>query len=67
MHKILTSLFALATAAAAAQTLPFTFESATPGMLGYDGASFTIVPNPSAVGNASANVAKIVKVNPADQ
>ena len=51
MHKILTSLFALAAVAVTAQTLPFTFESATPGMQGYDGATFTIVPNPSAVGN----------------
>ena len=67
MHKILTSLLALAAVAATAQTLPFTFESATPGMQGYDGATFTIVPNPSAVGNTSANAAKIVKVNAADQ
>ena len=35
-------------------------------MVGYDGASFTIVANPSSVGNSSANVAKIVKVNAAD-
>jgi len=67
MHKILTSLFALAAVAATAQTLPFNFESAMPGMQGYDGATFTIVPNPSAVGNPSANAAKIVKVNAADQ
>lgn len=50
-----------------AQSLPFNFESATAGMVGYDGATFTIVPNPSTSGNSSANVAKIVKVNVADQ
>ena len=49
-----------------AQSLPFDFESATSGMQGYDGASFAIVSNPSSVGNSSANVAKIVKVNVAD-
>ena len=49
-----------------AQALPFDFESSTSGMVGYDGASFTIVANPSSVGNSSANVAKIVKVNAAD-
>ena len=49
------------------QSLPFDFESTTSGMQGYDGASFTIVSNPSSVGNSSAKVAKIVKVNVADK
>ena len=45
------------------QTLPFDFESATPGMTGYDNATFTIVSNPSQTGiNTSANVGRIVKV-----
>lgn len=55
-----------ASVALSAQALPFDFESSTSGMVGYDGASFTIVANPSSVGNSSANVAKIVKVNAAD-
>lgn len=67
MRKLYSSLFAIAATAAMAQSLPFNFESATAGMVGYDGATFTIVPNPSATGNSSANVAKIVKVNVADQ
>ena len=67
MRKLYSSLFAIAATAAMAQSLPFNFESATPGMVGYDGATFTIVPNPSTSGNSSANVAKIVKVNVADQ
>jgi hypothetical protein len=45
------------------QSLPFDFESATSGMVGYDGATFTIVSNPDTAGNSSSNVAKIVKVN----
>ena len=49
-----------------AQSLPFDFESTTSGMQGYDGASFAIVSNPSSLGNSSANVAKIIKVNVAD-
>ncbi|MCF8212738.1 MAG: T9SS type A sorting domain-containing protein [Cryomorphaceae bacterium] len=63
MRTLYTSLFAVAVTGAMAQTLPFDFESATAGMQGYDGATFTIVPNPSLVGNSSNNVAKIVKVN----
>ena len=63
MRTLYTSLFAVAVTGAMAQTLPFDFESATAGMQGYDGATFTIVPNPSLVGNTSSNVAKIVKVN----
>jgi hypothetical protein len=63
MRKLYTSLFAVAVTGAMAQSLPFDFESATAGMQGYDGATFTIVPNPSLVGNSSSNVAKIVKVN----
>ena len=66
MRKLYTSLFAVAVTGAMAQTLPFDFESATAGMQGYDGATFTIVPNPSLVGNSSSNVAKIVKVNAND-
>ena len=49
-----------------AQSLPLDFESTTSGMQGYDGASFAIVSNPSSLGNSSANVAKIIKVNVAD-
>lgn len=45
------------------QSLPFDFESATSGMTGYDGATFTIVDNPDTSGNSSSKVAKIVKVN----
>jgi hypothetical protein len=48
------------------QSFPFDFENNTPGMLGYDGATFTIVPNPNSTGNSSANVAEIVKVNVSD-
>lgn len=60
------TLLMAASVALSAQALPFDFESSTSGMVGYDGASFTIVANPSSVGNSSANVAKIVKVNAAD-
>jgi len=63
MNKILASLLTASLSVGFAQTLPFDFESATAGMQGYDGATFTIVPNPSLVGNSSSNVAKIVKVN----
>ena len=45
------------------QSLPFDFENATSGMVGYDGATFTIVSNPDTAGNSSSKVAKIVKVN----
>jgi len=63
MNKILAILLTASLSVGFAQTLPFNFESATAGMQGYDGATFTIVPNPSLVGNSSSNVAKIVKVN----
>ena len=66
MRKIMITLLMAASVALSAQALPFDFESSTSGMVGYDGASFTIVANPSSVGNSSANVAKIVKVNAAD-
>jgi hypothetical protein len=66
MKKIMITLLMAASIALSAQALPFDFESSTSGMVGYDGASFTIVANPSSVGNSSANVAKIVKVNAAD-
>jgi len=66
MKKIMITLLMAASVALSAQALPFDFESSTSGMVGYDGASFTIVANPSSVGNSSANVAKIVKVNAAD-
>lgn len=50
-----------------AQTsLPIDFETPVSGMQGYDGATFTIVANPSGEGNSSANVGKIVKIT-ADQ
>ncbi len=66
MNKLLASLLTASLSVGYAQTLPFDFESATAGMQGYDGATFTIVPNPSLVGNTSSNVAKIVKVNAND-
>jgi hypothetical protein len=66
MKKIIITLLMAASVAASAQAFPFDFESSTAGMVGYDGASFTIVSNPSSVGNSSSNVAKIVKVNAAD-
>ena len=66
MNKFLASLLTASLSVGFAQTLPFDFESATAGMQGYDGATFTIVPNPSLVGNTSSNVAKIVKVNAND-
>ncbi len=66
MKHVLTSLLVLGAIAGSAQTLPFNFESATPGMVGYDNATFTIVSNPSTTGNTSAQVAKIVKVTAGD-
>jgi len=48
------------------QSLPFDFESATSGMVGYDNATFTIVNNPSTSGNSSSKVAKIVKTTAGD-
>lgn len=67
MKKIIFSVLMLASTVVWSQALPFDFESTTSGMQGYDGASFTIVSNPSSVGNSSAKVAKIVKVNVADK
>jgi len=66
MKKLLCYLFLASTSALWAQTLPFNFESATAGMVGYDNATFTIVSNPSSTGNSSAQVAKIVKVTAGD-
>ena len=66
MKKIMITLLMASSVVLSAQALPFDFESSTSGMVGYDGASFTIVANPSSIGNSSANVAKIVKVNAAD-
>ena len=63
MKHLLTVLFAATTSLSWGQTLPFDFESATSGMTGYDGATFTIVDNPDTSGNSSSKVAKIVKVN----
>ena len=63
MKHFLTTLFLAFTSVSWGQTLPFDFESATSGMTGYDGATFTIVNNPDTAGNSSSKVAKIVKVN----
>ena len=66
MRTNLFSLFMFAALSGYAQSFPFDFETNTSGMLGYDGATFTIVPNPSNTGNSSSNVAEIVKVNITD-
>lgn len=66
MKKYLTLLLCAAMTSIYGQSFPFDFESATAGMQGYDGATFTIETNPSAAGNTSANVGKIVKVNVGD-
>ena len=63
MKHFLTILFVTTASVSWGQTLPFDFESATSGMTGYDGATFTIVNNPDTAGNSSSKVAKIVKVN----
>ena len=63
MKHFLTTLFLAIVSVSWGQTLPFDFESATSGMTGYDGATFTIVDNPDTAGNSSSKVAKIVKVN----
>ena len=63
MKHFLTTLFFVIASVSWGQTLPFDFESATSGMTGYDGATFTIVNNPDTTGNSSSKVAKIVKVN----
>ena len=66
MKSLVLPLLVAAATAGFAQSLPLTFETATPGMLGYDNASFTIAANPSSVGNPSANAAKIVKNSATD-
>ena len=66
MKHILTSILLLCAMVSGAQSLPFDFESATSGMLGYDSATFTIENNPSTSGNSSSKVAKIVKVTAGD-
>lgn len=63
MKNSIAALLIICSTAVIAQSLPFDFESATAGMTGYDGATFTIVNNPDAVGNSSSKVAEIVKVN----
>jgi hypothetical protein len=66
MKTLLSALLLAGLTTGYAQSISFDFESATAGMQGYDGATFTVVPNPSSVGNPSANAAKIVKVNAGD-
>lgn len=66
MKHFLTALFIAGSTAAWSQSLPFDFESATSGMVGYDNATFTIVNNPSTSGNSSSKVAKIVKTTAGD-
>ena len=66
MNKIIILSVLIVSFISEAQSLPFDFESTTSGMLGYDGATFSIVSNPSTTGNASTKVAKIVKVNAGD-
>ena len=66
MKNFLTTLFLAITALSWSQSLPFDFESATSGMVGYDNATFTIVNNPSTSGNSSSKVAKIVKTTAGD-
>ena len=60
---LLSALLTVGSFLGCSQSLPFDFESATSGMTGYDGATFTIVNNPDTAGNSSSKVAKIVKVN----
>ena len=66
MKHLFTSILVLGALSSWAQTLPFNFEVATAGMVGYDNATFTIVSNPNTTGNSSAQVAKIVKVTAGD-
>jgi len=66
MKHFLTALFIAGSTTAWSQSLPFDFESATSGMVGYDNATFTIVTNPSTSGNSSSKVAKIVKTTEGD-
>lgn len=62
----LSALLTVGSFSAWSQSLPFDFESATAGMVGYDNATFTIVNNPSTSGNSSSKVAKIVKTTAGD-
>jgi len=62
----LSALLTVGSFSAWSQSLPFDFESATSGMVGYDNATFTIVNNPSTSGNSSSKVAKIVKTTAGD-
>ena len=66
MKHFLTALFIAGSTTAWSQSLPFDFESATSGMVGYDNATFTIVNNPNTSGNSSSKVAKIVKTTAGD-
>jgi hypothetical protein len=66
MKHYLSVLLIAGSTAAWSQSLPFDFESATLGMVGYDNASFTIVNNPSTTGNSSSKVAEIVKTTAGD-
>jgi len=66
MKHFLTALFIAGSTAGWSQSLPFDFESATSGMVGYDNATFTIVNNPNTSGNSSSKVAKIVKTTAGD-
>jgi len=66
MKHFLTALFIAGSTTAWSQSLPFDFESATSGMVGYDNATFAIVNNPSTSGNSSSKVAKIVKTTAGD-
>ena len=66
MKHFLTALLIAGSTAAWSQSLPFDFESATSGMVGYDNATFSIVNNPSTSGNSSSKVAKIVKTTTGD-
>ena len=59
-------LLMLSTTLGWSQSFPFDFETATSGMTGYDNATFTIVNNPSTMGNSSSKVAEIVKVTAGD-
>lgn len=64
MKKWILLGLALAATAGFSQPLSINFETNVAGMQGYDGATFTAVPNPSTSGNSSATVGKIVKVAP---
>ena len=66
MKRSLSILFIFSFSVVFSQSLPFDFESATSGMIGYDNATFTIVNNPNSSGNSSSKVAKIVKTTAGD-